>query len=166
MLRLNFMIETVPLQMERQFGRGAGPTGRALAERLTKAFSVLLPAFGIISIPINGILTDRFGLITAWSALFATMLGHQLLLWSCTGVFLDWGFPWLDTRGMAELFDPLLESIQFQMRSEELIPLLALCLFCFSRPLLYTVIAVHMGRTYGFATFGAVYGLAFTIAGM
>jgi len=44
--------------------------------------------------------------------------------------------------------------------------MIALCLFCFSRPLLYTVIAVHMGRTYGFATFGSVYGLAFTVAGI
>jgi len=83
MLRLNFMIETTPLQMKRQFGF----IGDVLPDRLTKAFSVLLPAFGIISIPINGILTDRFGLVTAWSVLFATMLGHQVILWSCTGVF-------------------------------------------------------------------------------
>merc|ERR1712194_486892 len=41
----------------------------------------------------------------------------------------------------------------------------SLCCFCFSRPLAYTLIAVFTGRTFGFRTFGTLYGLVCSLAG-
>ncbi|CAD7940933.1 unnamed protein product [Amoebophrya sp. A25] len=123
MVRLNFFIESVPLQMQ-QYSESPHE-----AEARTQFFSLLLPAAGFLAIPLIGFLTDGCGLITSWFALWSFFLCFQILF--------DLGFA--------------CSSFLF---------------ICFSRPLFYTMLAVFTARRFGFATFGKLYGLVCSVAGL
>eukprot|EP00392_Amoebophrya_sp_AT5.2_P012411 g12514.t1 len=123
MVRLNFFIESVPLQMQ-QFSDSWQE-----ADQRTHVFSVMLPAAGIVGVPFIGFLTDRCGLLFSWGAL------------------------WL-------LF------LVFQLFQEMDCVYAAFTAICFSRPLVYTMIAVFSSRRFGLASFGKVYGAIMSIAGV
>ncbi|CAD7936590.1 unnamed protein product [Amoebophrya sp. A120] len=72
MVRLNFFIESVPLQMQ-QFSLSSEE-----ADIRTHIFSVMLPAAGLVGIPVNGFLTDQCGTVASWAALWFFFLAFQL----------------------------------------------------------------------------------------
>lgn len=49
---------------------------------------------------------------------------------------------------------------------EPVLSIASFVIFSFSRPMFYTMGAVHVSRTFGFRTFGRLYGLLFTLSGL
>jgi len=126
MVRINFFIQTIANQVTKV---------PETADFKTLAFSLMLPAGGVVSIPLIGYVTDKYSLATSWFVMFASFLAFEILF------------------AIRTLFDPYLCILSFVF-------------FVACRPLLYTLGAVHMSRIFGFQTFGRLYGLLFTIAGL
>eukprot|EP00397_Hematodinium_sp_SG-2012_P040660 GEMP01044594.1.p1 GENE.GEMP01044594.1~~GEMP01044594.1.p1 ORF type:complete len:425 (+),score=49.72 GEMP01044594.1:297-1571(+) len=125
-MRLNFFIQTMYTQMS------ATPETSAFK---VMAFSMMLPAGGVLFIPLIGFFTDTFRLYICWLVLFIAFSMFEVLL-AC-----------------GPLWDPWFSIASFVF-------------FCYSRPMLYTMGAVQMSRTFGFKAFGRLYGLLFTISGL
>jgi len=108
----------------------------ATALTLTGAFASILPAGGIVFIPAIGKIIDGYGPSAGYAVLWVCLVLFQLLLAS-------YGDMQRDTLAYA-----------------------AFAVFAFCRPLFYTVGASFCGGVFGFATFGKVYGLCNTVAGI
>lgn len=128
MVCLNFFIATCLGQM--------AEVNSENALRLTKVFSGMLPAGGILFIPLIGIIIDSLG----------PTIGY-VLLWACFVLF----------HGLLEMYA---ES------GNELLAHGTFLIFALCRPLFYTLGASFCGQTFGFTTFGKVYGLVTMIAGL
>lgn len=105
------------------------------APDLQKAFAILLPLGGIVYIPFVGAITDRMRLPRAWLTLWLAMI----------------------------LFAGL--RTWHEVSKSAVLGIASFVVFAFCRPLLYTLGAASTGQLFGFANFGTVYGLAFTVAG-
>lgn len=127
MVVLNFFIATMHTQLLSR---------PAAAPSLTFAFGAMLPAGGVIFIPVIGLILDNFG--TDW--------GYVTLWWACTFYFGFWSL--------------------YQSSGIEVFAYLAFGFFAFCRPLFYTLGATFCGRLFGFETFGRLYGLLVTISGV
>ncbi|CAD7950040.1 unnamed protein product [Amoebophrya sp. A25] len=68
MVRLNFFIESVPLQMN-EFS-----TSWEQADNRTHLFSIILPAAGIVGVPLIGFITDQCGMCASWATLWVLFL--------------------------------------------------------------------------------------------
>jgi len=119
---INFFIGTVNLQISNV--------------SLTKAFAIMLPAGGIVYIPLVGAITDGLQLHQAWMVMWCSILSFSVLIGLYTA-----------TAYSASA-------------------VCAFALFSFCRPLLYTLAAASTGRIFGFETFGTVYGVLFSLAGV
>lgn len=128
MLALNFFIATAPEQM-REFSPVA-------AVRLTATFSAVLPAGGIVWVPLVGYVVDHLGLLKAW-----------IVLWMCFLCF------------------SLLSFLHAALGLDEL-AYVAFAVFSFARPLLYTLAASFTAQMFGMRNFGKCYGILFTLAGI
>lgn len=128
MLMLNFFIGTADAQL-----REYDP---ASEQALNKAFSLMLPAGGIVWIPLVGCVVDRCSVAGSWLVLWVASCGFMLTLFAYS-VY------------------PQMEATAY----------LAFTFFSFSRPLLYTITANFTGHMFGFQTFGTTYGLIFSLAG-
>jgi len=128
MVTINFFIATCLGQMSE--------VNTETSLELTHAFASILPAGGIVFIPIIGKIIDSCGPPTGY-----------LVLWTCL-----------------VLFQVLLTL--YASTGNDTIAYAAFVAFAFCRPLFYTVGASFCGSVFGFATFGKVYGLCNTVAGI
>lgn len=111
------------------------PSGSHSTADLVKVFAACLPLGGIVFIPLVGTVTDRLSVGNGW-----------MVLWFCVVVF----------SGLRQCH---------VMWHSAAAAYAAFAMFSFCRPLLYTLIAASIGQLFGFANFGKIYGLAFTVAG-
>jgi len=103
--------------------------------KLVNTFTAILPLGGIVYAPVVGMVADRLSMISSW-----------LILWAAMLTFAGLNFAYA-AEGSAAL------------------AYAAFAVFAFCRPLLYTMAAAFIGQVFGFANFGKLYGLVFTVAG-
>eukprot|EP00404_Azadinium_spinosum_P046421 CAMPEP_0180808726 /NCGR_PEP_ID=MMETSP1038_2-20121128/63946_1 /TAXON_ID=632150 /ORGANISM="Azadinium spinosum, Strain 3D9" /LENGTH=142 /DNA_ID=CAMNT_0022849851 /DNA_START=50 /DNA_END=474 /DNA_ORIENTATION=+ len=107
-----------------------------MAPHLAKVFAAMLPLGGIVYIPLIGSITDHLGPTKGFVVLWACFLAAAAFF----GVYLTTGVP--------------------------VAAYAAFALFVLCRPLFYTLAAAFTAEVFGIATFGKVYGLLFTCAGI
>lgn len=103
---------------------------------IAKRFALMLPLGGIVFIPLVGKITDRLG-----------PHGGLFVLWILLLVF----------QALHALY---------QVTGLPLAAYAAFAVFALCRPLFYTLGASFTGLMFGFQTFGTVYGLLFSLAGL
>jgi len=106
------------------------------AVALSGAFSALLPLGGVFSIPFVGLVMDRLGPVHGVLVLWVTLLSFSGL----NALYMATG---VETCAYA-----------------------AFTVFVFCRPLFYTFTAAFTGHVFGFSTFGTIYGLMTSLAGL
>lgn len=105
------------------------------ARELASLFSTMLPLGGIVFVPINGFLIDT------WGPKFCLVI--LWVAYMCFAVMLQ----------------------AYMWTSLEIFAYIAFVMFSFCRPLFYTLGACYVGATFGFSTFGKLYGLSTCISG-
>eukprot|EP00405_Crypthecodinium_cohnii_P011850 CAMPEP_0206433732 /NCGR_PEP_ID=MMETSP0324_2-20121206/8700_1 /ASSEMBLY_ACC=CAM_ASM_000836 /TAXON_ID=2866 /ORGANISM="Crypthecodinium cohnii, Strain Seligo" /LENGTH=473 /DNA_ID=CAMNT_0053900037 /DNA_START=87 /DNA_END=1505 /DNA_ORIENTATION=- len=106
------------------------------ALKLTQTFAIMLPVGGLVYTPVIGPLVDTIGPTLGFAVLWCLYLTFQLLLRL-----------YVETEIAAAAY-------------------LAFAVFALVRPLFYTLGASFVGQVFGFGTFGKVYGLLTTFAGI
>jgi len=128
MLRINFFIQTV------------GEQTLYNTKYNVIIFGYMLPAAGIVFIPVIGYISDKKGILFAWKILYLSMFLFGIL-------------------------DMLSETYSNSYLNNIIIYSRYLTLV-FSRPCLYSFTATYCGRMFGFDTFGTIYGLLFTLCSL
>jgi len=106
------------------------------APALSQAFAAMLPLGGIVYVPVVGYVVDKLGSTVGLIVLWASLLSFFVL------------------------------NGTYALTGAEPAAYAAFAIFSFCRPLFYTLNAAFTGETFGFATFGLLYGLLNSLAGV
>lgn len=131
MVCINFFIATVNDQM-----LAVPTTSASTSASLAATFAWMLPAGGIIYIPLVGMITDRLGPTGGYAILVLLLLAFAAL------------------------------NAAYASSGDATLAYSAFTVFALCRPLFYTLGAGFTGQFFGFANFGKIYGLLFTLAGV